>query len=939
MGGGVRLPAEVLQEHLQDFIGRSRSGEGGQAFHVVGHPKSGKTTAVDRALGGGRTRLRVALPDVRLVDGRGAAVDPGSLRGRVVLELPSSFHVPGYDPMKLRERVQDLVYGLGKGTELYMVEANGYVVEFLRSSDSFSDSFGVVDESPRGEERFRRLKEAYDRAMKFAEALKDGRGEEVVIRLPPDHFEVGYDEGQARRLAEELAGRKLGDDEMKRILRYARVNHGPHRGRYFPGLISSAVREPSVISGGSEGRWDKWEEAEKTMAIESGLAAGLAVAIGDVMTRGIEEAVMSLLPATIPLAAASIPFVAYLGWSKGRKKGGTIGEFLELWRAWREMPEERREYLAYQYDVAMRLVPGTARAWLDIMLGVEVEELRGALDALEEYLSRYWASLGGVEPLESDFKLRTYYEVQTDEDVSLSKSQRTAVEELRGALKAAYSREAPRLLVLTGPSGVGKSWAAYALVSSLAREGEPGRGGMPIYKVNEQAASNPLPPEGSIPPWVADRRPVMVLDDRYISIGERVGLTLDGLKEKLKNVGDLGMPLVLSISRGRWESLRAGLPGLEEHAKVVEIKEWEYEEVEELARRISGELGIGFEGGALEELVNRSGGIPLVASIFLRSFAKRNPGGRVRKEDLVEVTPDLGEYILGQISRNYAQGLFTLSPDRECYFPDLRTRVRRVYNFLHAAALLGGAPAGYVKCLLSGVDEKERGMYGMLAALEPGGYPPLFVNDRGILRPQHPSIAGVIEEVVSGSAKNGDEYLRCVGAIIEHEGGAGALLSRYLEDIGRCAEDAANSPVLFGPYFILSLLVGLKELEGRPDILGGRSLKAVEGALMRALADERVKSDALSSPELSIIAEQILYLMNLYVDEQEKGILLLDYYSNIARNSKLLDLLSDYARIIGRWFPSMTDRGAIVESTFEIAKENEGSRRFWGMAWAMSSGR
>ncbi|BBE42418.1 hypothetical protein [Conexivisphaera calida] len=924
---GAKLPSEMLAE----MPGKLRPGEG---LHVTGHPKSGKTTAVDKALGG-RARLRLKLPEAKLVDEHDNAVDPGSLdakRDVIVLELPSSFQ--GVDVDGARNRVRDLEEKLRARAKLYVVEANGYVLEFLRSSDKF-EGIEEMEKHPRDRNW---VGESVGRLLGFAEFVKSGRGA-VATQPPRDYFEVSYDEGQARRLARELATRKLGDGEVEKVLRYARVNHGLHKGRYFPGMIRRAVEDPSITRDESVKMWEEWEHAEDRMAAESGLLAGAAV-VGEEAIRAVEGILPLVAHAATPIAIG-VPILAlgYLGW-RGRK-AGFVEEILRLRKAWHEMPEERKEYLAYQYDIAMRLVPGTSRGWLDDLFGIKEEELRNKLRSVEEYLDSLWRSLGGVVQLEGDAELRSYYGVPISERIAPSGPQERAVEELRRHLESAYAPGAPKVLVLTGPSGVGKSWAAYFLVSSLAREGESrGGGDRDVYKVDEMAVSGTLPREGSIPRWAAGRRPVMVLDDRHLGVRKGVVLTLDDLREKLRDAGRLGMPLVLSISRGNWEELETGLEGLDMYAEVVEIRRWDDDDVRELAQRISRELGIEFEEGALEELIKRSNGMPLAASIFLRNFASRNPGGgRVRMEDLEEIGSDLGEYVLDQLSRNYAQGLFTKSPEVECGSEDLSNRVVDVYRFLHAAAVLGGVPVGYVKCLSDRVSF-------LRAALIPGGYPPLFINDRGVLRPQHPSIAEPIEDVVRGDARR-DGYLRCVGAILRGARGSGeggtsdALLSGYIEDLRGCSERAIKDRELFGPYYLLSLLIGLRELEESAGIIWSetsRDLGKEAKGLMRILGDADVRGIVKESLGPAI-AEEILYLMSLYVEDQGEGLPLLDYYGDIARDDRYLELLGNYAHHIGGWFPSIAQRKELAEQTLKIADKNYLFARGlgFGVGWSFGS--
>jgi len=372
--------ARDFSEELAQRLEVRRDGKEG-AILVTGYPKSGKSSALREAAG--RLKREMLLlraevvqiaegKEVQLVlkDDRGAEAvldDPDRglnyIRERmkegvvVAVELPKSLYFPGATEKRvkeLRELLRLLVDGLRRMSAVapFAIEGNNYTFDFIEErgeGPSAKDPDGILG--------------------RITKPLKSRIGHErVVLRPPAGSVEVAYGKAEAKALLEKLA-KNLDEKKKELVLRSARINHGLHKGYYFPGLLVKGIENPEALDKKVIKEHEGFENQLEVDAVGVGLADAVYGRASSAIAQYLREVFgsvlwifSSLLALGLGLGASVIVFFLF---GLARKSEDPVKQALEKRMKWEKLPEERKEYLSYRYDVALALPPGTARRLLN----------------------------------------------------------------------------------------------------------------------------------------------------------------------------------------------------------------------------------------------------------------------------------------------------------------------------------------------------------------------------------------------------------------------------------------------------------------------------------------------------------------------------------------------------------------------------------------------
>ena len=307
-------------------------------------------------------------------------------------------------------------------------------------------------------------------------------------------------------------GVRLSEETKQAILRHGRVNHGPYQGYYFPGLIMDGIRKKDEIKNESIKNIEKCEGA---LALESSILAALGIQVPAMLTsasaqQSIPEIVGKFTSSMSKILSVIVPglatfggglagaFVALLFANSSNKK--EFGNELLKWASmWKEMPIERREYIAYQYDALYHLPPGDSLEIFGNLFGTRLRDLETKFNAFSRQVEDKIGSIEGelfstkeeirkitdsivnqeMRGLElvvtkNNLKDMVFGKTAVPEDklivgLNSSKEDELIKEE---AFKITKDSEQANITVLTGKPGSGKSTLLYIIGHILLDKGK-----------------------------------------------------------------------------------------------------------------------------------------------------------------------------------------------------------------------------------------------------------------------------------------------------------------------------------------------------------------------------------------------------------------------------------------------------------------------------------
>jgi hypothetical protein len=834
----VRDFAKELAQRLE----AQRDGKKG-AILVTGHPKSGKSKALEEAAGllnREMLLLRAEVvkieggTDVRLVlkDDKGAEVvlDDSNrgldfVRGRinkgvvVAVELPKNLCFPGATEERtkqLKELLRRFVDGLKSMSVVvpFAIEGNSYTFHFIEERDEGAS--------------------AKDREGKLRWILKHlnpkiwhGR---VVVKSPEDSVEVVYGKDEARALLEKLA-KNLKENTKGLVLRSAMANHGLHKGYYFPSLLVKGVEHPETLN---EKLIKELEDFEKQLEVDA-----VRVVLADAAYEGVSQNIAGFAHKAfgIALGIFSYLFNSVLGFGASvgvlflfglaGKREDPVKQILEMKKKWEKLPEERKEYLGYQYDAALALPPGTAKSWLNEFfhqnedeikrmigeLSKNIKELGGAVRELEEEI----AKIAGYSRLVSEHDASKYFGVEWQDSLEpvwtiadkVSKKSVTVDQLVEGLMNDAKSGTG-RVYLIRGKAGVGKSALAfYVSCELLSRSDKKGEA------LQVLAAKDGFRPDAPNKPGT-----VVFLDDLNLAKYQKViSDVLSGVVELMPDdeEGDSGLsyPMVITVSDERWNGVEATLlrgenPAItsEEHRKKwrklyregrvirqLSVNPLEREEAKKVLKSImeKGSLSMNYDkqdSDVIDELLKKAGGYPLILKEFIKELRKKGKK-KIEMSDVqaIAISGSPRDYMVKMLKEAYFRPLGLLNPvpgqlDSVPY--NKRKEACKLLSFLYqlrqrlpAGLLLPGlADATPLGTLVDSARGVLEGLYGDCRPTF-GMSLPLCSSFKGELRLSHPLTSDILEDarrIVEGVEEGGDgsisflRDLRCEGGQFEDVG-------------------------------------------------------------------------------------------------------------------------------------------------------------------------
>jgi len=741
--------ARDFSEELVQRLEAQRDGKEGAIF-VTGYPKSGKSSALGEATrrlkkemlllraevvqAAGGKEVQLVLKDDRGTEAVLDGIDHGlnfiyeRMKEDVVvaIELPKSIYFPDATEemvKKLREPLRQLVDVLRRISAVapFAIEGNSYTFHFIEERDE-----GLSAKELEGKLRW------------IAKRLKLMIRHKQVLRSPEGSVEVAYREAEAKALLEKLA-KNLDEKKKELVLRNARVNHGLHNGYYFPGLLVRGIEHPEALDEELIGELEDFEKQLKLDAVGVGLANATYEEVSPVAQYAIEvfgEA-LGILSKLLTLGlGASVEALIFFGLA--RKSGDPVKQILEMRKKWEKLPEERKEYLGYQYDVALALPPGTARRWLDDFFHQSEEEIRQIIEKLRKNieglgeavkkledkiveLEEENARTAGYRQLNFEQDARRYFGMEPQDllepvwtIVDEVSGERMTVDHLvKGLVNDAKSGKG-RVYLVKGKAGVGKSALAfYASCELLSRSG---RG----EELRVLAADGVFKPNAPNEPGT-----VVFLDDSNLAKYEnQISDVLSGVVELLMAEGvesgrGLHYPLVITVSDERWNFVEAALLRGETSAITNEDhrEKWRtlYGEGK-VIRRLSvsplkkteawkvlksimekGDSPMSYDEqdrDAIEELLNKAGGYPLILKEFIKEL-KGKRRERIEMSDVQAISGGPREYLVNRLKETYFRPLGLLTQDLDLLDSvpfDKRAEACKLLSFLYK--LREGFPAG-----------------------------------------------------------------------------------------------------------------------------------------------------------------------------------------------------------------------------------------------------
>lgn len=292
---------------------------------------------------------------------------------------------------------------------------------------------------------------------------------------------VGCNEECAKKLLDNLS---LSEEDKKRILRYAKINHGPYRGYYFPSLILEGVNKHR-----NNELDNSLERIEEKLSPNPAFMEILRSNLPRLITESFIENFLAISRAIGSIAAQIL--ILLLFESKEKKK--FITEFLELLEAWKRLPKERKEYIAYLYDITLGLPPGEAFNFFES--DKQRKELKRKIKDLEDQIERIIKELNnlrveinqklgkleekvtlqGLRLIQNEDELKKVF-IQTsipedEEIVGLNSNRSEADKEIeKKAEEVIQLSESHKVTFIIGEPGSGKSTFLYIIDRKILDE-------------------------------------------------------------------------------------------------------------------------------------------------------------------------------------------------------------------------------------------------------------------------------------------------------------------------------------------------------------------------------------------------------------------------------------------------------------------------------------
>jgi GTPase SAR1 family protein len=376
----------------------------------------------------------------------------------------------------------------------------------------------------------------------------------------------------------------------------------------------------------------------------------------------------------------------------GRERMTTqFDKFLQLKEYWDSLKDSERKMLCYKLDKKNKLKPGASEEYLNYIftnkwedVENEINEIKNNLDGFEnrlkalksEYpniiqllnelsrvnedinlikdnieflikeakkLRKQIKSAPGLEQVDDIKTLQEYYNVDptaiadihnefeiTDGSVSGNRSKMSfssLVEELWN-----WDENKPGVYVITGPSGTGKSWFTYRVISEIFNRNEKeklmGRNRFAFFKITE-------PDIFTYPVIIkSGEKALLFIDDSQIEVDK-----IDQFKNILNEFLDKDnrtSPIIITIEYNKWErllrekiksleisNLNTKKDKLEKKLRQIFLERTSGDEIKKVLESLSKSAGILVPENLKDKIVEKAAGLPIIIKIFIESIKKK----------------------------------------------------------------------------------------------------------------------------------------------------------------------------------------------------------------------------------------------------------------------------------------------------------------------------
>jgi len=440
--------------------------------------------------------------------------------------------------------------------------------------------------------------------------------------------------------------------------------------------------------------------------------------------KQLSPSITFLLGIATPLALALVAVASILLEIKeylkhrGEKKTTQLDKYLQLKEYWDSLSDSERKMLCYKLDKANKLKPGASEIYLNYIfmdrwneVEKEVNEIKNKLDGFEDRLKALEAdyqkimeSLNELSKINPDISyvkdeieslkkiitevdirasglnqvddiktLQEYYNVDpkaiadiynefeiTDGSEGGNRSKMrfsSLIEELWN-----WDESKPGVYVITGPSGTGKSWFTYRVISEIFNRNEEeerltGRNRFAFFKITS--------PDRFRYPVIIEsgERGLLFIDDSQIEV-DKIDQFEKILHEFLEQ-DNRTSPIIITIEYIKWErllrkkiksleisNLNTKKDKLEKKLRQIFLQRTSEAEILKVLESLSKSTGISIPEELKGKIVEKAAGLPIIIKILMESIEKKK-SKEITKSDVEDIDNDPTEYAAKKLEGYY----------------------------------------------------------------------------------------------------------------------------------------------------------------------------------------------------------------------------------------------------------------------------------------------
>ena len=419
---------------------------------------------------------------------------------------------------KIDEKEKEELKKLIKDNGFRIIEATKYEIKYIlgnETTEKDADQLGKSQPDVYGSIKLK-LKE-------YLKKLPKKRTEE--LKLPDDiiKVEANITEEEAEKIFECYVDEYLKKEgNMTTINRSELISKKDHfielaylgekgKGIFIPQYLKRLIKEHA---GKSEEDLKSKKEREKE--IEDTLIEFFGIEFADLISyssnfqnflesllpylRGIikNELILFLGPASVVITGLTL-FTSF----KNRDKDGGLDKYIEAYRAWNEMPQEKREALCSLLDEKYNLPPGSSCEFLFSWLSKDEIEIREKLrEILDELFSKIKEIEEELDKLREEFYARGTIKIKSEKELTekfesvygISTNEKTLVgikdseqdKEITKRALEIIDKASNKPVLIVGEPGAGKSTLLYIVGRELLKQGKR------LYLIEDFAQFSPI---------------------------------------------------------------------------------------------------------------------------------------------------------------------------------------------------------------------------------------------------------------------------------------------------------------------------------------------------------------------------------------------------------------------------------------------------------------